>query len=129
MLWSFGGLGADDVWNKLPRWAGQNLPSRRDGQAGPKSRFLPRLDLDRAFGAFRLGLSGVAEGKRWDDVANTRRLGGFATLALRGEYRLADAWTLQAGVANVFDRRYETAAYYNQAGRTWTVAIRFDPGH
>ena len=98
---------------------GNDLPRR--------ARETARLDLDRAFGAFRLGLTGVAEGKRWDDVANTRRLGGFATLDLRGEYRIADAWTLQAGVANVFDRRYETASYYNQPGRTWTVALRFDP--
>jgi len=98
---------------------GNDLPRR--------ARETARLDLDRAFGAFRVGLTGVAEGKRWDDVANTRRLGGFATLDLRGEYRIADAWTLQAGVANVFDRRYETASYYNQAGRTWTLALRFDP--
>lgn len=100
---------------------GKDLPRR--------ARETARLDVDRAFGAIHVGLTGVAEGARWDDVANSRRLGGFATLDLRAEYRLADAWTLQAGVANVFDRRYETAAYYNQAGRTWTVAVRFDPGH
>ena len=98
---------------------GKDLPRR--------ARESARLDLDRAFGAFGFGLTAIAEGARWDDVANTRRLGGFATLDLRGEYRIADAWTLQAGVANVFDRHYETAAYYNQAGRTWTVALRFDP--
>lgn len=100
---------------------GKDLPRRAHETA--------RLDVDRAFGAVRVGVTGMAEGARWDDVANSRRLGGFATLDLRAEYRLADAWTLQAGVANVFDRRYETAAYYNQAGRTWTVAVRFDPGH
>ncbi|MGN6153387.1 MAG: TonB-dependent vitamin B12 receptor [Lysobacteraceae bacterium] len=99
---------------------GKDLPRR--------ARETARLDLDRAFGAVRIGLTGVAECARWDDVANSRRLGGFATLDLRAEYRLADAWTLQAGVANVFDRRYETASYYRQPDRTWTLALRFEPG-
>jgi vitamin B12 transporter len=123
-LWGWNVNGAASWLDPENRAAGPN----RGKDLPRRARETARLDLDRAFGAVRVGLTGVAEGARWDDVANSRRLGGFATLDLRAEYRLADAWTLQAGVANVFDRRYETAAYYNQAGRTWTVAVRFDPG-
>ncbi len=86
-----------------------------------------RLELDRAFGKFRLGFTGVAEGSRYDNLANTSELGGFATLDVRGEYAFAADWTLQARVANVFDRAYETAAFYNQPGREFFVTLRFAP--
>jgi vitamin B12 transporter len=32
---------------------------------------------------------------------------------------------LQARVANVFDHAYETAAYYPQAGREWSLTLRY----
>lgn len=86
-----------------------------------------RLELDRSFGKFRLGFTGVAEGRRYDDLANTRELGGFATLDVRGEYAFATDWTLQARVANAFDRDYETASFYRQPGREFFVTLRFSP--
>ena len=86
-----------------------------------------RLELDRSFGKFRLGFTGVAEGRRYDDLANTRELGGFATLDVRGEYAFATGWTLQARVANAFDRDYETASFYRQPGREFFVTLRFSP--
>ena len=98
---------------------GKDLP-RRAGRTA-------RLDLDRAFGDVRLGVTGIAESGRYDNVANTRHLGGFGTLDLRAEYRFADAWTVQAKLANVFDKRYETAEYYNQPGREWSLMLRFQP--
>lgn len=86
-----------------------------------------RLELDRSFCKFRLGFTGVAEGRRYDDLANTRELGGFATLDVRGEYAFATDWTLQARVANAFDRDYETASFYRQPGREFFVTLRFSP--
>ncbi len=97
--------------NELPRRAGHSA----------------RLALDRAFGDFRVGITGIAAGARFDDVANTRRLPGYATLDLRAEYALTDALTLQGRLANVFDRDYETASFYNQPGREWFVTLRWEP--
>ena len=97
---------------------GRALP-RRPGRSA-------RLDLDRAFGdTLTLGISGIAEGARWDDVANTLRVGGYATLDATASWRFAPGWRLQAGVANAFDRRYETSAYYRQPGRTWSLGLRW----
>ena len=90
-----------------------------------RARETARIDLDRSFGQFRLGFTGVAQGGRFDDLANTRRLGGHATLDLRAEYVFADDWTLQGRVANVFDKDYETAAFYNQPGREYFVTLRY----
>lgn len=103
-------------------------PGTNDGKDLPRrARETVRIDVDRAFGDFSLGLTGVANGKRYDDLGNTRRVDGFATLDLRAEYRFAQHWTVQARVANLFDERYETTSFYNQPGRTWSLMLRFQP--
>jgi vitamin B12 transporter len=103
-------------------------PGFNDGKDLPRrARETARIDVDRAFGDFSVGLTGVANGQRYDDLGNTRRVDGFATLDLRAEYRFARHWTLQARVANVFDERYETTSFYNQPGRTWSLMLRFQP--
>ena len=117
-------IGASASW--LDTEDRSNSPNRGNELARRASE-TARLELDRSFGKFRLGFTGVAEGRRYDDLANTRELGGFATLDVRGEYAFAADWTLQARVANVFDRAYETAAFYNQPGREFFVTLRFSP--
>lgn len=107
----------------------------RNRSAGPnhdnllarRPRNTARIDVDRAFGDVRTGLTFNAAGERYDNLANTDRLGGYSTLDLRLEYAIAPAWTLQAKVGNVFDRDYETVAWYNQAGRTYGLSLRYQP--
>lgn len=117
-------LGASASWLRTENRApgpnrGKDLP-RRAGET-------LRIELDRAFGDFSLGFTGLAEGERWDDLANIRRLDGFATLDVRAEYRFGRDWTLQGRVANLFDERYETASFYRQPGREYFVSLRFLP--
>ena len=103
-------------------------PGPNDGKDLPRrARETARIDVDRAFGDFSVGLTGVAIGKRYDDLGNIREVDGFATLDLRAEYRFARHWTLQAKVANLFDEQYETTSFYNQPGRTWSLMLRFQP--
>jgi vitamin B12 transporter len=97
--------------NRLPRRAKQSL----------------RMDLDRPFGRYNLGASLVAEGKRYDDLANTVELDGYVTVDLRAEYLFPKAWRLQARVENLFDENYETAAFYNQPGRGLYLTLRYQP--
>lgn len=99
--------------------AGNELPRRARNSA--------RIDVDRTFGSLALGATAVAEGARFDDVANSRRLPGYATLDLRAEFDLTADWTLQARLANLFDRDYETAAFFNQPGREWFFGVRYAP--
>jgi vitamin B12 transporter len=86
-----------------------------------------RLDVDREFGAFRAGATVQAAGRRFDDAANTARLGGYGVVDLRAEYRLSKGWLAQARVANLFDNEYETVDYFNQPGRTVLFTLRFEP--
>lgn len=86
-----------------------------------------RLDLDRDFGAWTLGATLRAEGRRYDDLANTVKLPGYGLADLRGSYRLAKDWTLDGKIANLFGKEYETAATYNQPGRGVYLTLRYQP--
>jgi vitamin B12 transporter len=87
-----------------------------------------RLDLDRAIGAWNLGGTFRAEGRRYDDLANTVKLPGYGLVDLRAEYKLAKDWQIQAKLENLFDRDYETAYLYNQPGRGVYFTLRYQPG-
>lgn len=97
-----------------------NLLARRAQDTG-------RIDADRAFGALRLGATLRGAGHRYDDAANSVRLGGYATFDLRLSYAFTPDWTLEAHVDNAFDRDYETVAWYNQPGREYGLALRWAP--
>ncbi|HEV7269280.1 TonB-dependent vitamin B12 receptor [Pseudoxanthomonas sp.] len=90
-----------------------------------RARNTARIDVDRAFGDFRIGVTGNGASHRYDNVANSVRLAGYGTLDLRLEYAISDTWTLQARASNVFDRQYETIAWYNQPGREYGLSLRY----
>ena len=97
-----------------------NLLPRRAPRTG-------RIDLDRSFGAFRFGTTLNGASARYDDAANTVRVAGYGTVDLRLEYAVNADWTLQARATNVFDRDYETIAWYNQPGREYGLSLRYRP--
>jgi len=72
-----------------------------------------------------LGFVARWEGRRYDDLANTLPMGGYLTVDLLTQWRLDSSWTLEARAANLFDRSYQTAAYYAQPGRSYGVTIRY----
>lgn len=86
-----------------------------------------RLEVDRDIGRATLGATVVAEGRRFDDLANTRRLGSYATVDLRAEYRPHKDWAVQLKVGNVLDKDYETAAFFPQDGTNVFVTLRYRP--
>jgi len=108
-------------------------PRNRSGGANDgkllarRARDTGRIDLDRAFGAFRFGTTLSGAGKRYDDAANSVRLGGYATFDLRLAYAFHSDWTLEGHIDNVFDKHYETVAWYNQPGREYGLSLRYSP--
>ncbi|MDP2225259.1 TonB-dependent vitamin B12 receptor [Nitrosomonas sp.] len=87
-----------------------------------------RLDADRQFGQYyKLGAMLLAEGERYDDLANTRKLDSYVKFDLRAEYILNKHWRLQGRIENLFNERYETAAFYNQPGRNFFAMVRYQP--
>nr|VFJ68531.1 MAG: vitamin B12 transporter [Candidatus Kentron sp. FM]VFJ71634.1 MAG: vitamin B12 transporter [Candidatus Kentron sp. FM]VFK17381.1 MAG: vitamin B12 transporter [Candidatus Kentron sp. FM] len=86
-----------------------------------------RLDMDRAFGKLAIGMSVFAEGDRYDDLANTEKLGGYTLVDLRAEYRFRQDWRLQARIDNLLDKKYETAESYNQPRCGLFVTLHYQP--
>ena len=98
-----------------------------DNLLARRSRNTARIDVDRTFGDFRVGLTGNGASHRYDNLSNTARLAGYGTLDLRLEYAFHPDWTLQARATNVFDRQYETIAWYNQPGREYGLSLSYRP--
>ena len=107
-----------DPRNRSPGFNEGNLLPRRARQTA-------RIDVDRAFGAFTVGGSVFASGERYDNPGNTTRMSGYALVDLRAGWTFHRDWSLQAGVANAGDRDYETAAFYRQPGRAYTLTLRY----
>jgi vitamin B12 transporter len=104
-----------DYDNLLPRRAEQN-------GALTVRRLLP-LALGGGSTA-SLGVAGRYQGRRYDDLANTLPMGGYFTADLLAQWT-GRHFTLEARAANVLDRSYQTAAFYAQPGRNYTVTIRY----
>lgn len=97
--------------------SGKRLPRR--------ARERLSFDLGRDIGRFTLGARLLAEGKRYDNVSNTIKVDGFATVDIRGEYRLNDRLTLRAKVANLLDEEYQTINTYNSFDRNFFLSLHY----
>lgn len=106
---------------------------RNDTDGPNKGRRLPRralaaaaLQTSYARQDWEVGAALRAAGNRYDDAANSVRLGGFAVLDLRADWRVARDWTLGVRVNNALGRDYETAYGYAQPGRELYATLRWN---
>jgi vitamin B12 transporter len=106
-----------------------DTPGSQDGNLlARRPERTARLEMDRQFGAYGFGATWYAAGRSFDDADNLHRLGGYSTTDLRASWQFAPHWQVQARLANAFDRRYETAWFFNQPGRSWFLTWRYTPG-
>lgn len=122
-------LGYDYAREELSVKASVDLQRPTDDASG---NLLPRrarqhgsLSIGRTFGPWRFGIEEVASSARFDDAANTRRMGGYALTNLTLEYAFAKAWSVFARVNNLFDKRYEVVADYNTPRANGFVGVRY----
>ena len=98
---------------------GNQLP-RRAREFGSASAQLP-------WDNWQFGAELVAASARYDDAANTRRMGGYALVNLTASYALSKQWALTLRADNVLDKHYELAAGYNTAGASVFGGFRYTP--
>lgn len=91
----------------------------------PETTF--NLSARKDFGKLSTLLDLHAQGDSYDDLANTRKLDGFATVNVNLAYRFDPDWMLNLAVNNLFDAEYETAEYYNQNGINGMLTLRYNP--
>ena len=101
-------------------------PKDRDNDSllNRRARKVFNLSADRDFGAYALGGSLQAVGKRKD---GSDWLSGYTTVDLRGSYALGRDWSLKAKVENLLDEDYQTAKDYNQPDRTYWLSLHYAP--
>lgn len=93
-----------------------------------------KLSLDRGAGPWLYGIELAGAGRRYDAPdfvtgRNTRSMGGYGIVNLRGEYRVDHQWSLFARIDNLFDKHYALASsaanQYAALGATAFVGARF----
>jgi vitamin B12 transporter len=102
-----------------------NGSANRDKQLQRRAKDALRLGADQQLGAWRFGATLAAFSHRFDDAANTVRLGGYATLDLRAEWALSRDLSLGARLNNLGGKVYETVLGYNQPGREGFLTLRY----
>ncbi len=108
-----------DVQNPRDLDTGKQL-ARRARQHG-------MLTADTRVGNWLLGAEAQFSGRRFDDAANTKVLGGYSLLNLSASTPIARDWTLLARVDNLSDRQYELARTYATAGRSFYAGVKWAP--
>jgi len=94
-----------------------NRRARRTATAG----------VERQIGNWSVGGDIVASSLRYDDIANTKRMGGYAVLNLTASYRYSKELSFVARLNNALDKQYELAQYYNTPDRNVFVGFDYHP--
>ncbi len=92
-----------------------------------RARQSASLNVAHAWNRTRLGMIGRAQGRRFNNAANTSSLPGYATVDIVGEFSITDELTIEAKVTNVFDKEYETVRFYSEAPRSYFATVKYQP--
>lgn len=85
------------------------------------------LNADTTIAGWDVGAQWLLSGKRFDNAANTTKLGGYGLLGLDAQYSLSKQLRLQLKLDNAFNRAYQTANGYASAPRQAFVGLRYTP--
>jgi len=97
-----------------------NLVARRARRHGV-------IGADWRVAGWTLGAEVQTSSKRYDDAANTVKLGGYTLLNLSASKQITRDLNLIARVDNVGNKDYEYARLYATAGRTAYVGLKWTP--
>ena len=111
--------------------AGLSFIDPRDESTGKqlarRAKKSAKLDLDRRLGRMRFGIGLIAQGPRFDDAANTKRIGGYTVLNLRALYPLSRNWQVRGRIENLLDKEYQTIKTFNSPGRSIFITLAYQP--
>lgn len=109
--------------------ASLDLQNPRDVNTGKtlarRARQHAVLAADTRLGTWSLGAEAQLSGHRFDDAANTRRLGGYSLFNVSASTAVARDWTFVARVDNLADKSYELAQTYATPGRMVYVGLKW----
>ena len=129
-------LAGSQRWGNLQLQANADIQSPRDDATdnllARRANRHGALNLTYNWGDWRFGAEATASSKRYNNLANTVGLGGYALLNLTTAYKVNQDWTIQARANNILDKNYVLAVdgngiNYNTPGANLFVNIRYQP--
>ncbi|MCD6662525.1 MAG: TonB-dependent receptor [Comamonas sp.] len=90
-----------------------------------RAQRLLKLAADTRMSTWTLGAEWQVASHRWDNAANTSRLGGYGLVNLYASTTIARQWDLLARIDNLGDKNYQLAAGYPALPRTFFVGLRW----
>ncbi|TFZ01196.1 TonB-dependent receptor domain-containing protein [Ramlibacter rhizophilus] len=111
--------GSLDLQEPTDASTGQLLPRR--------PRRMATLAADTRAAGWTLGTELQLVDERFNDAANTQRLGGYGLVNLWATRAIAPQWKLLARIDNLADKDYQTARGYATAGRGVFVSLQWEP--
>lgn len=96
-----------------------------------RARRILKLGADTRFATGALNWTAGAEvqaySRRYDDAANTKKLGGYGIMNLYANAVIARDWHLLARIDNIGNKKYQLAQGYATPGRTFYIGLRWAP--
>jgi len=124
-------LGLDLNWRDTRVTASLDLQNPTDDATG---KLLPRrarthgaVQAQQQAGPVQLGLEFVASSLRYDDAADTVKMGGYGIVNLTAEWAFAKGFTLLLRGNNVLNKNYQLAADFATGGSTVYASLRWQP--
>lgn len=109
--------------------ASLDLQDPRDDSSGRqlvrRARQRLKAALGRQHGPWQWRAEMVAVSSRYDDAANTKRLGGYGLLNLYAGYRFDRGWSAFVRVNNAFGKRYDLARDYATPQADVFLGVRY----
>ena len=85
------------------------------------------VQLLQQAGPVQLGVEFIASSLRYDDAADTVKMGGYGIVNLTVEWPFAKGFTVLLRGGNIFNKNYQLAADYSTGGATVYAGIRWQP--
>ncbi|MEZ5488375.1 MAG: TonB-dependent receptor [Steroidobacteraceae bacterium] len=90
-----------------------------------RARRLATFAAETQLAGWTLGAEAQASGERYENAANTQRLGGYGLVNLFASKTLRPGLTVEGRIDNVGDKHYELARNYATAGRSGQLTLRW----
>jgi vitamin B12 transporter len=126
-------LTADTQVNEVRLTASADYLSPRNTDTGKllqrRAQRVAKVRAEWTWAEWALGAQAQGVGKRYDDAANAKPLGGYALYGLDASRRLTPESSLVVKVDNLSNHAYQTALNYGQAPRSVFIGWRWAPAH
>lgn len=122
-----------NITTQSPRVEESNKPNEINQLLIRRGNRYGAISLLHTLGDWQWGAEVTGASTRYNDLANTKKMGGYMLVNLTTNYKLSPEWKLEARANNILDKNYvlaytgntATSSPYNTAGANVFVGLRY----